>query len=460
MSRRGEGKAQRPNSSAEGRKASRPILRTYPPPRTADELKPLGEAAYHGLVGEIVRKIEPHSEADPAAILVQFLAAFGNAVGRASWFRVEASQHHPNLFVGIVGETATARKGSSLGQALHLIKRAAPDWAGRITSGASSGEGLIWEVRDPREAQGKQEADPGVEDKRLLLIESEMASPLERMSGTGNTLSAVLRQAWDGETLDTLVKNNRATASNVHLSLIGHITAEELQRKLTATEQANGFANRFLWIFARRSKSLPRGGKVESVKWTPQLKRLRSALSSSHRGNIEFTEEAWQLWEEVYDELSTAPPGMLGAATARAAAQVRRLALIYALLDEQSLVSVDHLRAALAVWRYSADSAALLFGSALGDPMADSLLAQLRVNSAGLTRKEIQDAFSRHRSSAEIDRGLQMLSERGLAQFKKEATGGRPAMRWYATEAPAPEDSRTKRTKRTKKPTPRKRGPK
>lgn len=426
-----------------------PAVRTSPAPRSPDELKPLTDDAFQGLAGEIVRKIEPHSEADPAAILTQFLGAFGNAVGRGPGFRVEASRHHCNLFVGIVGETATARKGSSFGQALHLIKQADPDWSTRIKSGASSGEGLIWEVRDPSDAG--QEPDPGVADKRLLVVETELASPLERMAGVGNTLSAVLRQAWDGEKLDTLVKANRATATGAHVSVIGHITAEELRRKLTATEQANGFANRFLWIFARRSKLLPRGGEIESVNWRPLLKRLRAALRESDRGNVGMSEVAWQLWDKVYADLSNVPPGMLGATTARAPAQVRRLALIYALLDRKAEVAPDHLRAALAVWRYAADSAALLFGTALGDPTADALLSHLRASSDGLRLKEIHDAFGRHRSADEIDRALQALAERNLVSSKKETTGGRPATRWSATDTLAT-SARKKRPKRIKKP--------
>lgn len=433
-------------------KANRqPLVRSVPEPRSPEELEPLGEDAFHGLAGEIVREIEPHSEADPAAILVQFIAAFGNAVGRGPGFRVEASRHHCNLYIGIVGETATARKGSSLGQALHLIKQADPDWTARIKSGASSGEGLIWEVRDPSEARGKQEADPGIDDKRLLIVETELASPLERMAVPGNTLSAVLRQAWDGDKLDTLVKTNRATASNAHLSVIGHITAEELQRKLTATEQANGFANRFIWVFARRSKMLPRGGDIGSVNWAPYMKRLRTALQGSDRGDTGLTERAWRLWDDVYQDLSTVPGGMLGAATARAAAQVRRLAVVYALLDRKSQVAPDHLRAALAVWRYSADSAALLFGNALGDPTADALLLQLRANPDGMRLKEIHDAFGRHRSAEEISRALDALSERDLVRETKESTGGRPATRWRAVEHLQEKPARTKRSKRAKK---------
>ena len=38
--------------------------------------QPLGSAALHGIAGDIVQLIEPHTEADPVAVLLQFLVAF------------------------------------------------------------------------------------------------------------------------------------------------------------------------------------------------------------------------------------------------------------------------------------------------------------------------------------------------------------------------------------------------
>ena len=50
-----------------------------PPPEQWPE--PLDEAAFHGLAGEFVRMVEPHTEADPNALLVQVLVSYGNAIG-------------------------------------------------------------------------------------------------------------------------------------------------------------------------------------------------------------------------------------------------------------------------------------------------------------------------------------------------------------------------------------------
>ena len=72
------------------------------------------------------------------------------------------------------------------------------------------------------------------------------------MSREGNTLSAIIRQAWDSGNLHPLTKNSPIRATDAHISIIGHITREELLRYLTETEQANGFANRFIWLMVYR----------------------------------------------------------------------------------------------------------------------------------------------------------------------------------------------------------------
>lgn len=438
-------------------------VRTTPAPKVPSDLTPLSDAAYYGLAGEIVKEIEPHTESDPAAVLVQFLAAVGSALGHGPGFQVEAERHHCNLFVGIVGDTASGRKGSSWSQARRLVIEADPTWADRIATGASSGEGLIWHVRDAestkRQTSGKSGGsppDPGVSDKRLLVIEPELASVLDRIGREGNTLSAILRQAWDSGKLDTLVKNNPATATDAHISLIGHITGEELRRKLTATEQANGFANRFIWIYSRRSKLLPWGGNLASVDWEPYVARLRNALKYQGRNPVGVAAGARMLWERAYKQLSAPQPGMVGAITARGAPQVRRLAVIYAVLDrrpnQKVVVTGDHLRAALAIWRYAADTAALLFGSALGDPTADALLVQLRAASDGMSRKELHDAFGRHLTATELDRALDALAGQALARSERRPTAGRTATRWFAADPEGePTAVRKKRAKRPKK---------
>jgi len=94
------------------------------PPSTAAAPPTLAESAFYGLAGLAVRTLAPHTEADPAAILLQFLAAFGNLVGPAPHCTVGSTRHSLNLFVVLVGESSKARKGTSWRQIAGLFHEA------------------------------------------------------------------------------------------------------------------------------------------------------------------------------------------------------------------------------------------------------------------------------------------------------------------------------------------------
>lgn len=411
----------------------------------------------HGLAGEFVATIAPHSEADPVALLTQFLVGFGNMVGRGPHFVAEADRHGVNLFLGLVGATSKGRKGSAWGHVLRLLRASDGDWAGRrVQSGLSSGEGVIWGVRDAIEApdaaegqragrgHGARGPDPGVADKRLLVVEAEFASTLKVMGRSGSTLSPLLRQAWDTGDLRILNKNSPAVATGAHISVVGHITRDELRRELNETELANGFANRFLWACVQRSKALPEGGDVSKVDFGPILRALAEVVEFAQGvGRIDRDDAARALWAQVYPALSEGRPGLLGAVTSRAEAQVMRLACVYALLDKSPLIRTEHLEAALALWRYCEASCRHIFGRGLGDAYADRILAALRVAPAGLARAKVYEVFSGHADRAAIERALATLESKGLARREVERTAGRPAERWFAGNQP------TQRTRET-----------
>lgn len=404
--------------------------------------------ALHGLAGEVVRAIDPHTEADPAGVLIHFLIGFGNLIGRGPYFRVGGVTHHANLFAVCVGATAAGRKGTALGEVMRLLRIVDSDWAKEcVTSGLSSGEGLVWAVRDPvLETQPVREkgrtvdvqavvTDEGVSDKRLFVAEGEFSGALKVMAREGNTLSNVLRLAWDSGELNILTKAKRARATGAHISLVGHITRDELQRYLNSTEEANGFANRFLWVAVRRSKLLPDGGNLRDSVLEPLAERVAAAADFARRtGELRRDEAARKVWHAVYPELSAGRTGLFGAVTSRAEPQVMRLALIYALLDSADAIRTDHLFAGLAVWQYAEASARWIFGQALGDPVADEILRALRASPEGLTRTDIRDLFGRNQNAARVAAALRSLAEQGAARMEVEKKDGlgRPSERWYA----------------------------
>lgn len=238
----------------------------------------------------------------------------------------------------------------------------------------------------------------------------------------------------DSGDLRILTKKQAARATGAHISIIGHITGDELRRLLTDAAVANGFANRFLWTCVRRSKLLPEGGALAQKDFDRILPRLSRTIEFA-RATDEMTrdEKARTIWAHVYGDLSEGMLGLLGAVTSRAEPQVMRLASVFALLDCSRIIRAEHLMAALEVWRYSEESARFIFGDTLGDGTSDEILRALRSNPAGMTRNEIRDHFRRHKSSTEIARALGVLLEHGLSGYEREEdTGGRPSERWFA----------------------------
>ena len=404
--------------------------------------EPLNVAAFHGIAGRLVREIDPYTESDPAAILIQFLVAFGNAVGRGPHFSAEADRHHCNLFAVMVGKTAKGRKGTSWGQARRIIEMADETWPARIASGMSSGEGLIWGVRDPitksepvkdkdKKIVGYEETtiDPGESDKRLLCYESEFGLVLRAMEREGNRLSGVIRDAWDRGDLRTLTKTSPARATGAHISIVGHVTADELLRYLADVEAANGFANRFLWVCVKRSKVIPESKALPAGLLVPLADEVKAAVDfAMSAAEIGRDEAARAVWCKVYPALSEGQPGLFGAVTGRSEPQVMRLAVIYALLDRSKVVRPEHLNAALAIWEYCEKSARYIFGDRIGDPVADRIIEALREGPR--TRTEISNMFGRNYPAARIETALSTLKTAGRAASHYDDTGGRPAERW------------------------------
>lgn len=427
--------------------AQKPRLPLVPPfadvqAETAQPWPTLDPAALHGLAGDVVHTIAPHSEADPVAILIQFLTVAGNIIGRRCYYQVESDRHHANLYVVLVGRSSKARKGTSFGRVSAIAKIADHQWAeDRCKGGLSSGEGLINEVRDEVvkwDTKNKtwDVAEPGVADKRLMIVEPEFAGALAVMERHGNTLSPLLRKAWDGGKLSTMTRNSPLASTGSHISVIAHITEAELRTKLTRTDAANGFANRFLFPLVKRSQELPFGGNLtdsEILTLGGLLQDNLKRLPDQHR--VTMTDNASVMWTEEYSALSADKPGLIGSVCARAEAQTTRLAMVYALLDAEPQIDVVHLSAALAIWKFCEDSAARIFGAATGDPVVDDITRALRsAGAVGLSRTAISGLFGRHQSADRIGASLAGLQARGVARCEMRSTSGRPTETWLATE--------------------------
>jgi hypothetical protein len=412
------------------------------------QVRPLLSWALSGLPGEFVRAMEPHTEADPAALLIQFLVFAGVMIGRRAGLRVGRGLHYPNLYAVLVGGTgALGRKGTSFTDVRAFFAQVDPQFVSdRIAGGMSSGEGFLNEVRDKQEKQNEKGesilVDAGVSDKRVLWYEPEFVNVLAVKGRDGNTLSSHLRSAWDGwDVLRVATKNSPLKATGAHIGLIGHITPDELGRALNEGEAYNGFANRVLFAQVQASKRLPFGGPPVPLPQLADRLRQRLAFAEHLSQPIEWAAAARPIWEGIYEGLTPVQDGIVTALASRAEAHVVRLALIYAVLDESPQILPAHVQAAAGVWRYCHDSLRVLFadsdfGSAT-DPFT-TLLYDVIQSRPGIARSQL-DREMGFPARLKLEQALVFLREEGLISQERERRpeGGRPADRYYPSRAGA-----------------------
>ena len=408
----------------------------------------LDRAALPDLVGDFVDLATMNSEADPAAVLTTFLVRFACEAGgpdpttRPHLF-IGDSRHEPRLFAAVVGQSSKARKGTSaspVARMFSLDNSENSENSLRMSATSpgplSSGEGVVWNVRDELrawEVDKKTGAgqwlvkDPGIPDKRLNIADEELAAGLRCIKRDGNTLSTALRGLWDNGTVHPLTKSSPSKTTQAHVNIVAHITLEELSRVLDEVELFNGFANRFLWTLARRTRLVSRPKPMPTGELAKLQGVLVDRLRFAHKvGLMAQASDTSALWDDVYPTLSVERGGLFGAVVGRAEAQVQRLSMVYALLDGKAVVNGRHLEAALAFWRYSEASAAYIFDGRQADPVREKITTALRATSGPMTATGLHRALGNSFSKEQLQTALDALIASGLVAHEKEATKTKP----------------------------------
>ena len=92
-----------------------------------------------------------------------------------------------------------------------------------------------------------------------------------------------IRCFWDSGDYAPLTKHNPILVRGAHISIITHITMQELAVLLGEVQAVNGFGNRFLWICARRSKLVALPSRMPAQKLAPIQRELWRLVSHAQK---------------------------------------------------------------------------------------------------------------------------------------------------------------------------------
>lgn len=422
----------------------------------------LDDAAYYGLIGDMVDYVIDFTEADKALLLVSLLCFIGVMAGSGAAVCPNGMTDEPLLLYPLaIGDSYYGRKDTAVKALKHYMMAADPDfWRQNISTDLTSERGVAEKIRDD---SGKKNDDEelihdGKEDKRLLLVVAEFEKVMDQMANPMTKLGPTIRTLWDGTDvyIDT-GKPVKVTRPHVgmHFSVQGEVFAE----KYSPTQAAGGTFSRIIPVYTHRSKEysateLPEVAKATMKRFGEKLGGILSRFRDKHGDDnphvFALDEEAQKYWDdELHSEFTRKPSGASGFTVqfiSRRADYLLRIAAIYALIDEKLKIGMRHLKAALAVMAYILDTVKYVEEEFEIRPMKasrtdqeKSFLADLliRVAANGIARTALTDVHFK-KNKEKVDFLLEHVPHKQAT--RRNGNAKRLTTYYYAPEF-APEDA-------------------
>ena len=417
---------------------------TRSPPTVTDNM-------FTGVLGDIVEACSQNSEAVPVAVAINTLIHFTALIGPMVYLPIGDEQRRLNDFVLMVGPSGLGKGASNHGPrrifnrveeflAMDLDRQFQAGKSNGIkqysplrihNGGLSSGEGLAAAL-DNGEGAGKTIS---VTDKRILVFEPEFANSMNMAQRSGNILMMILRNAYDGVTIEPLTKRDRVKVSDPYVCLIAHITARELaSHDQFQTLANNGMLNRFLilWQQPVREVAFPDPVDQDVVDRVANLLAERILYARrdnhethwkkirSHSSAMVLSRDAIALWDAEYGKLlNRADCEVVRVLTRRHRLHAMILASLFAFMDLRCDIRSTDIESALAWCEYSRQSVVFIFNT-LGDQRKAGqiyalsrkvLFSVYRLNDKNkqCTKTDIHNWFSRKLKSEQLQACLECL---------------------------------------------------
>ena len=415
--------------------------------------RPVEKEYYIGLIGDAVDRLDDHTEATREALHQTLLTGLCPLLGILPRIP-QPLRATPNIFTVIVGKQFSGKKGTSwLDIEQNFLKPIAgqlnlsDDWMNARVTNVESGQGIINLIHH---------GDPN----RLFVLQ-EFKSLFDAMTRDSSNVDSVLRQAFDRESLQVNRARDVQRVDDANISIIGHITPDELTEQVRSVWAVNGFFRRWLWCYSESSKEV---NSIMPENIAADLVDLFVlAIENARRhASVTLTPEAWDYWAEWRRSLATDDESFITKASAGHESRVARMALVLALLDldaqadlpdmdrtvgetlqqgprehhygEREIVGVKHLKTAIRWNQYSIDTLEYVFGNRRWDHTTQKIYDWLEEYGELELSQIYSQVFKGNKSKDEIRQSGEKLERAGairrVLRRKAGATKGRKAEVW------------------------------
>ncbi|MFC1507968.1 hypothetical protein ACFL5R_01925 [Pseudomonadota bacterium] len=343
------------------------------PLKIRPELQPVG---FYGVLGSAAQVLCDGYRALPSFVALSLMARICASIYKGNVKVVNGEQETELRMNALLVMKTGGGKGLGEGRAELLIERSGllsqldedeiPLFATVHEGGLSTTEGIVADLRD--ESTDKNgDIIPGVNDKRRVYLEEEFANIFSKTQSSNSNLSATIRRLFDGGSLSPLIKHDRISCTDPHVSIIGHITPKEFLEKLTSNDLYNGFSNRFITLMGIPKPVIAFPTKLDKEAISHLSEELVSAVKwcNAEERQLTMSDCFKELWEVEVVRISElgASDSLEATLMVRAPHYAIMISGLFAALDKTCTMEEKHLRAALAWIDHWHDSVRYLFNT-------------------------------------------------------------------------------------------------
>jgi hypothetical protein len=370
---------------------------------------------YHGLPARFVDVLQKSTEAPREFLLAAFLTIAGALIGRQAWVTYSRPTY-PNFFTLLIGDTAAARKSTTMAFALDLMIMVIERTQARVKPlyGLASVEGLAAAMKDG------DSPDP----YRIVVVEDELKSLLRKaqQKGVSNLIPRLTELYNCGRSFEVNTKTDRAIIKNPFASVVSASTPAWFAESIGESEISGGFLNRWTMFAGRPERLIPFPTPPDPSVWEGIADELAHAVQQA-RGEYHLAPEAREVFSEFYCTFrgTASSEGLRGEATARTDLHAMKFALLFAILDRKPRIELDDVSRGIALATFNMDVATSMIGAAGMSRIGvreQKLLASLKDG-----RLSTREAMRRlHLSADELDRMSRSLERVGEIEITIEQT--------------------------------------
>lgn len=394
------------------------------------------QEAWRGIF-ETYRQVQEGTTEAPAQYHFAVFKTIAGAIIGRSCYLWNGRYLYPNFYSVLIGPTKRSRKTTAMSRGETLLQDTDPLVI--VLRGLATPEGLISRLQIPEaeELDGlpeiEQQRTVSVsehEGYRMLVCCNEFASLLRKAKKESSSgLIQILTDAYDcKDSLDNPTRTLPLSAKKAFVSMIALSTREWLERSLDVDDIYGGFVNRNTFYLWTGTQPLHNPNKVNDVLMNEIKMKLHHVRNEKKGGHTEYTfsDEADDFLREWYEKNYYAEyeNEIVDAAAQRIDENVRKLALLYAVLENDTgdlNIHLDQLRAAITVGEYWQTTVTQIFSKFGFSKIARAEMKIIELlEQANHTKREIQRRIGGNMSASEINQSIEALLKAERIRWIKE----------------------------------------